>query len=95
MFVSWNLAATDNSGHTPYIVCDQESGSPFYLGETQVLCEAYDAYDNVGECIFIVEVTGKSHKMVVLWITNTGWFKNKMTLSDIVLKNQINGKGGA
>ena len=49
---------TDNSGESPSIACDFESGSNFEIGETTVICQAVDAGGNLGFCSFTVIVIG-------------------------------------
>ena len=50
---------TDNSGGTPTITCDVESGSQFEIGETNVTCQAEDPSGNLASCSFTVDIKGK------------------------------------
>ena len=50
--------ATDNSGKTPTVSCEPQSGSKFIIGNTTVQCEAVDGSGNRAECNFSVYVTG-------------------------------------
>ena len=50
--------ATDNSGQIPTITCDAESGSQFWIGETEVTCQAVDPTGNQATCTFTVKIKG-------------------------------------
>ncbi len=52
--------ATDNSKENVTITCDPASGSNFTIGQTSVTCTAVDAYGNSNNCIFYLDVKGKS-----------------------------------
>ena len=49
----------DNSGHLCTITCNVESGSQFEIGETEVICQAFDLSGNRGVCSFAVVVIGR------------------------------------
>ena len=51
---------SDNSGNVSHVICDPQSGTNFTIGETSVICEAFDGSGNRAECSFQVNVTGKS-----------------------------------
>ena len=51
--------ANDNSGITPTVTCNSDSGSQFQIGQTEVVCVARDPSGNQAICSFIIEVIGK------------------------------------
>ena len=51
--------ASDNSGQRPNVSCNIESGSQFVIGQTEVTCQACDAFGNRAECRFTVKVKGE------------------------------------
>ena len=58
--VQWELAATDNSGDSTNVTCDPASGRNFVIGQTSVTCTASDAYGNNNNCVFYIDVKGRS-----------------------------------
>ena len=49
---------SDNSGENVCAWCDIESGSQFWIGETDVICKAMDLSGNQAICSFTVKVEG-------------------------------------
>ncbi len=69
--VEWDQPiAVDNSGESPYVSCDHESGSNFNIGQTPVTCTVSDACGNRNNCTFYVEVGSKSYKFLHLYFAN-------------------------
>ena len=57
--VTWNdLQTTDNSGQSPIVTCNTESGSLFEIGKTEVICQAVDPSGNQAMCMFTVKIEG-------------------------------------
>ena len=50
--------ATDNVDGIVSVICSHTSADTFPFGKTNVTCEATDAAGNIGNCIFVVNVTG-------------------------------------
>ena len=51
--------STDNSKLAPIVTCDKENGSQFEIGETEVMCQAFDQAGNRKSCSFIVNNLGE------------------------------------
>ena len=51
----------DNSGQIPTITCDDESGSQFTIGETEVSCQAVDPAGNQATCTFTIKIKGNDN----------------------------------
>ena len=59
--VEWeDSKASDNSGNVSRVICNPQSGTNFTIGQTTVICEAFDGSGNRAACSFQVNVTGKS-----------------------------------
>ena len=53
--VTWSEPqATDNSGQSPTITCVIETGSQFWIGQTDVTCQVVDPSGNGATCAFTV-----------------------------------------
>ena len=52
----------DNSRQNLNASCSAESGSQFEIGQTDVICEAYDPSGNRAMCHFTVDVQGEQMK---------------------------------
>ena len=52
-------SATDNVDDIVSVTCTPTSAHTFPFGETNVTCQATDEAGNVGNCTFVVTVTGK------------------------------------
>ena len=50
--------ATDNVDDIVSVNCSHTSADTFSFGKTNVTCEATDAAGNIGNCRFVVTVTG-------------------------------------
>ncbi|XP_072036584.1 hyalin-like isoform X3 [Amphiura filiformis] len=48
--------ATDNSGDSPTVICDHQSGTRFAIGQVLVTCTAFDGYGNSKSCTFYIDV---------------------------------------
>ena len=59
MVVWTDPVATDNSAVAPTVTCHAENGSKFDIGETEVICQAFDQAGNLASCSFIIDVIGK------------------------------------
>ena len=56
--VTINPNATDNVDDMVSVNCSHTSDDTFSFGKTNVTCEATDAAGNIGNCGFVVTVTG-------------------------------------
>ena len=56
--VTINPNATDNVDDMVSVNCSHTSDDIFSFGKTNVTCEATDAAGNIGNCSFVVTVTG-------------------------------------
>ena len=54
----YNPNVSDNSGQYLNVSCSIESGSEFDIGQTDVICAAYDPSGNQAMCYFTIEVKG-------------------------------------
>ena len=52
-------SATDNVDEIVSVTCTPTSAHTFPFGETNVTCQATDEAGNVGNCTFVVTVTGE------------------------------------
>ena len=57
--VSWTITVTDNSGISPTVSSDHQSGDTFELGWTPVSYTAVDTSGNKASYSFEIEVIGK------------------------------------
>ena len=55
----YHANVSDNSGQYLNVSCSIESGSEFDIGQTDVICAAYDPAGNQAICNFTVEVRGE------------------------------------
>jgi FG-GAP repeat/PKD domain/Regulator of chromosome condensation (RCC1) repeat/Divergent InlB B-repeat domain/HYR domain len=55
--IEYEVIATDDMDPAPGLVCEPASGSVFPIGETEVLCTATDASDNVAQASLTITVT--------------------------------------
>ena len=54
-----DLNAADNSGKNPTKTCSADSESQFEIGQTEIVCKAWDLSGNHAKCTFVVNVKGK------------------------------------
>ena len=54
-----NPLVTDNAKISPSVTCNANSGSLFEIGQTNVLCEAWDSNGNYATCTFTIDVKSK------------------------------------
>jgi X-Pro dipeptidyl-peptidase len=64
--VSWTVGATDDSGVTPDVTCDRESGERFPIGGAAVFCTATDAEGLSTTDFFRIQVLGAADQLVAL-----------------------------
>jgi hypothetical protein len=72
--VTWAVTATDDSGVTPDVTCDRESGENFPIGGAAVFCTAIatDAEGLATTDFFRIQVLGAADQLVVLRSAVTG-----------------------
>ncbi len=59
LVVMWeDPIATDNAVVSPTVSCYPSSGSSFYIGHSEVTCTAFDGFNNVSDCVFVVTIQG-------------------------------------
>ena len=59
MVVWTDPVSDDNSELSTTVTCNEENGSHFEIGETEVICKAVDEAGNLATCSFTVDVIGK------------------------------------
>jgi HYR domain len=85
--VSWTVGATDDSGRTPDVTCDRESGENFPIGGTAVYCTATDAEGLSTTGFFRIQVLGAADQLAALRRAVTGVGPGR-SLADKVAETQ-------
>ena len=70
--VTWSVSATDDSGVTPDVTCDRESGENFPIGGAAVTCTATDVDGASTTGFFRIQVLGAADQLTALRRAVTG-----------------------
>ena len=73
--VSWSLTVSDDAAIRPEVICLPKWNSSFEIGETRVVCEAWDISGNVGQCSFNIFIQKGKPSFVPLKSISFDWVK--------------------